>query len=138
MSHFSRIKTKITDKKLLIKCLYEMGFRIQENAEIRGYNGTKKVDLLVKMGRGYDVGFSKNAEGTYDILADWEGVKGANSDIFSADLNEQFKTVKNRIKREYAMKIVEEKTQNAGFDLLKKEEQSDGSIRILVRRWTEK
>lgn len=137
MSHFSRIKTKITDKNLLIACLNEMGYQILENTELKGFNETKKVDLLIKMSRGYDVGFSKNAQGSYDIMADWNGVKKLDSKTFSHELVEQFETVKNKIKQEYAIKTIEEMTEKSGFELVKKENNLDNSVRILVRRWTD-
>lgn len=135
MSHFSRVKTKIQDKNLLITCLEDMNLQISQNTEIKGFEGIQSVDLAVQMAQGYDIGFSRNSQGSYDIVADWWGVKDTKKESFIDDLKKQFEEVENRIKRQYALKTIEEETRKKGFNVVEKTEEKDGSIRILVRRW---
>lgn len=135
MSHFSRVKTRINDKDLLIRCLEDMDLQISQNTEINGFEGIQSVDIAVQMVRGYDVGFLRNSQGSYDIVADWWGVKDTKKEFFVDDLKKQLEEVENRIKRQYALKTIEEETRKKGFNMVEKVEEKDGSIRIVVRRW---
>ena len=135
MSHFSRVKTRINDKDLLIRCLEDMDLQISQNTEINGFEGIQSVDIAVQMVRGYDVGFLRNSQGSYDGVADGWGVKDTKKEFFVDDLKKQLEEVENRIKRQYALKTIEEETRKKGFNMVEKVEEKDGSIRIVVRRW---
>jgi hypothetical protein len=41
-----------------------------------------------------------------------------------------------RIQQEYAERTILEKTKNEGFSIVERCEEEDGTIRIVVRRWT--
>jgi Protein of unknown function (DUF1257) len=131
MSHFSRIATKIRDRQTLVRCLEEMGYEVREAGTIQGYHGREQVDLFIQTGRGYAIGFRKNEQGTFEIVADWWGVKGADKGRFIEDLQKSV----NRIQREYALKMVMEQSERQGYALVEQEEEGDGSIRIVMRRW---
>ncbi len=131
MSHFSRIATKIRDREVLVRCLEEMQYEVREGGLIKGYHGQQHVDLMVETGRGYAIGFRKNEVGTYDLVADWWGVKGADRERFIHDLQGRV----NRINREYALAMVKEQSERQGYSLVTQEEEEDGTIRVVVRRW---
>lgn len=136
MSHFTRIKTQIKDKEVLVRCLKELGYQVHSQSKIRGYGRRReKIELAVRMDAGYDIGFVRNIGGTFSIVADWWGVTGTNQRDFSTRLQEQFEEVERKIRREYALKTVLEQTQQQGFSLVEQEEQRNGSIHIVVRRW---
>ena len=54
----------------------ELGFTdVQEDTIMIGYQGkTKKVDVVLKTGTGYDIGLVKDND-KYTLEADWWGVK---------------------------------------------------------------
>lgn len=131
MSHFSRVKTTFRDRALLAQCLEEMGYCVQEDGLIRGYHGVRQVDLAVCGKSGYGVGFVRNDDGCYDLLADSWGVKGSDSRLL-ASLKENYP----KIQREYARRAVKERIAAEGYTMVEEVEGEDGSIRILVRRWT--
>ncbi|MCU0632253.1 MAG: DUF1257 domain-containing protein [Methanolinea sp.] len=131
MSHFSRVRTAFRNKSLLAQCLRETGYEVQEGGTIRGYHGVQQVDLAVTGKDGYGVGFVQNADGCYDVLADSWGVKGADRKIMDS-LRRNYP----RIQREYARMMVREQTAREGYTMVEEVEQEDGSVRILVRRWT--
>jgi hypothetical protein len=131
MSHFSRIATKIKDRQTLVRCLQEMGYEVVEDGTVRGYHGQQQVDLRIQTGKGYAIGFRRNDQGAFEIVADWWGVKGADQDRFVADLQNQM----NRIQRDYALKMVMEQSERQGYELVEQEEEGDGTIRIVMRRW---
>ena len=50
MSHFSKIKTRITNKKYLVEALKKMNYEILSKTKCRGYNGnTIDADIVIKI-----------------------------------------------------------------------------------------
>jgi hypothetical protein len=131
MSHFSRLKTTLRDRELLVRCLEEMGYEVLAGGTVQGYTGQQEVDFSVQAGNGYGIGFVLNQDGSYDLVADWWGVKGAKGDRLVAQLQEKI----NRIQREYALHMVMEQTKKDGFEVVEQVAERDGSVRIVVRRW---
>ncbi len=131
MSHFSKIKTKIKSREILIRCLQEMGYTIQTGGYLKGYSGQRTVDLAIQLEKGYGVGFALNTDGSYDIVADWWGVKGSRKNRIIRDLE----TKVCQIQQEYAVRAVLDQTHQQGYSMVEKEVEKDGRIRIVLRRW---
>lgn len=75
MSHFSTLRTKISDVAILKSSLSDLGIQTQTNADVRGYNGQRlRADLVAVLDGEYDLGWSRNADGSYDLIADLWGV----------------------------------------------------------------
>lgn len=75
MSHFSTLRTKITDAAILQQSLGDLGFTVKQNADVRGYNGQRvRSDIVALLEGDYDLGWSKNPDGSYDLIADLWGV----------------------------------------------------------------
>ncbi|MDX2271511.1 MAG: DUF1257 domain-containing protein [Cyanobacteriota bacterium] len=75
MSHFSTLRTKITDAQILQQSLRDLGFTVKQNADVRGYNGQRvRSDIVAMLEGDYDLGWSKNPDGSYDLIADLWGV----------------------------------------------------------------
>lgn len=75
MSHFSTLRTKITDAEILKASLRDLGITVKTNAEVRGYNGQRvRSDIVAVLDGEYDLGWSRNADGTFDLIADLWGV----------------------------------------------------------------
>jgi len=65
MSHFSTLR-KITDAEIL-KVLRDLGITAKR-ADVRGYNGQRlRADLVAVLGE-YDLGWSRNSDGSFDSL----------------------------------------------------------------------
>ena len=65
MSHFSTLRTKITDAEILKSSL----------RDVRGYNGQRvRADIVAVLEGEYDLGWSRNADGSFDLIADLWGV----------------------------------------------------------------
>jgi hypothetical protein len=57
MSHFSTLRTKITDGQILINSLRDLGYTVKLNAEVRGYNGQRvRADIVAQLEGDYDLG----------------------------------------------------------------------------------
>lgn len=80
MSHFTKIdRANIIDTVAFASACKELGFvDVRKNVEITDFYGKRiTVDVAIKCGK-YDIALQKNKAGTYDMVADWWGVRGSN------------------------------------------------------------
>ena len=122
MSHFTNVQVKIKSAKDIMECLTEMGYQLINVKTVTGYGKTKElVDFAVKT-QGYDIGFRRNSEGVFEIVADWWGVKGVTEKEFVSKLCVA-----------YAEKKVRSFAQRKGFRIIE-ESVDSGKQFLLVRR----
>lgn len=127
MSHFSNIKTKIRNLNSLKAALNDLNIDWKNGPGIvRGYRGqTHQADVIVEQLNNYDFGFSWNGN-EYELVADlqyWQ----------------QPLTVEGflrQVTQRYAYHTVVNETTNQGFNVTEQAENSDGSIRLVVQRWS--
>lgn len=75
MSHFSTLRSKLTDAELLKASLRDLGFTLRSNAEVRGAGCQRvRADIVAVLDGDFDLGWSRNAEGSFDLVADLWGV----------------------------------------------------------------
>lgn len=124
MSHFSRINTKMDDKKYVLMALKDLGFTYEEGEqEVRGFAGQKtQVEIRVPLKLSYDLGLRKKG-GTYEIVADWFGVRGINQEEFTQKLSQR-----------YAYHATRDKLEQQGFDMVEEKVEETGQIRLVLRR----
>lgn len=129
MSHFTNVKTKITDLEALKAALRDLGYPVVEGqAMIRGWrHATQQADVAARLG-SFDIGFRKGADGTYDAVADWWGARTYDG-VNQADFM-------RRLTQRYAYHKVVGEARKQGYTLVEEETQADQSIRLVVRRWT--
>ncbi len=123
MSHFTKIKSKITDKVFLKKAISDMELEYQEGKlKAKGWLWKKeKADIIIPTKSGYDIGFRFNGE-TYDIVADWDSIKDVDQNSFVDTLNQR-----------YAYNVVKDTLSRQGF-LLTSEESKAGDINLTLCR----
>jgi hypothetical protein len=128
MSHFTNVKTKITDLEALKAALADLGHQVVEgDVAVRGWRNTsQRAELAVRLG-SFDVGFSRGADGTYDVVADWWGVK-----TYDGVAQPEFM---RRVTQRYAYHKVLGEVRRQGYALVEEESQADQSIRLVVRKW---
>ena len=127
MSHFSNIKTKIRNLDSLKSALNDLDVDWKNGPGIvRGYQGqTHKADVVVEQANDYDFGFSWNGS-EYELVADLQYWK-------------QPLTVEGflrQVTQRYAYHTVVNETANQGFSITEQEKNQDGSIRLVVQRWS--
>lgn len=125
MSHFTRIKTQIVEKKYLIQSLQDLNYAYEEgNVEIRGYGGNRTaVEVKIPTNnRGYDIGFRKNGSG-YEVIADWYGIRDINQKQFVQQVTQR-----------YVYHATKEKLEEQGFALVAEEVERDGRVHLTLRR----
>jgi hypothetical protein len=125
MSHFSTIKTQITDERILIQSLQDLGFSVQTSAQVRGHNGLRlQADVVAVLPGHYDLGWTKNADGTYDLVADLWGV--------AKQHNQQ--QLLDAINQKYAVNKTISEIKRLGYNLAQHTVQADGTIKLIVQR----
>jgi hypothetical protein len=126
MSHFTRLRTKLVERRFVLAALDDLGLRHEEgDLSVRGLGGaTTKAKIRVPTSDPrFDIGFTPSADGAYEIVADWFGVK----DWSQADLVAS-------LTRRYAYHATRESLEKEGFGLVAEEQQPDGRIHLVLRR----
>lgn len=73
--YFRELQTKLTDAECLVKALHSLGMTVTTDSDVRGSNGTtKRADVVAVLAGNFDIGWSKNNDGTFDLIADLWGV----------------------------------------------------------------
>ena len=126
MSHFTRIKTKIVEKELLLNSLLDLGCVCEEGRlVVTGYGGRKvPVELRASFGQGGSaVGFSREGE-VWECVADWYCVRGMGQEEFL-----------NRLHQRYAYHATVNRLEEQGFSVVAEEAVgTDQSLRLVLRR----
>ena len=127
MSHFSNIKTKIRNLDSLKTALRDLGIDWKEGTEsIRGYQGqTREAAIVVEQDNNYDFGFSWNGS-EYELVADlqyWQQPLTVDGFL-------------KKVTQRYAYHTVLEATTNQGFEISEQQKNQDGSIRLVLQRWS--
>jgi hypothetical protein len=127
MSHFSNIKTQIRQVNLLTAALGDLGMTWKEGPqEVRGYQGqTRIADVVITQDNGYDVGFSHNGQ-EYELVTDLEFWQ----QNWSVD------RFLSKITQRYAYHAVKHSAAQQGFQVAEEQNQADGSVRLVVQRWS--
>ena len=127
MSHFSNIKTQIRNLPSLESALTDLGVDWKSGPRsVRGYRGqTRDAQVVVEQDNGYDVGFSWNGK-EYELVADlqyWQQPWSVDGFL-------------NRVTQRYAFHTVMAETAKQGFQVAEQQHNQDGSIRLVVQRWS--
>lgn len=129
MSHFSQIKTKLRNLTALQAALTDVGAEWKSGPEaVRGYQGkTETAEVVIEQTNGYDIGFKFNPEtGDYELVADlqyWQQPLSVDGFL-------------NRVTQRYAYHTVMSETARQGFQVAEQQTHQDGSIRLVLQRWS--
>ena len=127
MSHFSQIKTQIRNLSSLQEALNDLGIDWKQGpATVRGYQGqTHSAEVVIYQDNQYDVGFRWNGN-EYELVADlqyWQQPLTVNGFL-------------NQVSQRYAYHTVKNTTSEEGFQVAEEQKNEDGSIRLVVQRWS--
>ncbi|AFZ35259.1 protein of unknown function DUF1257 [Stanieria cyanosphaera PCC 7437] len=127
MSHFSNIKTKIRNLTSLKAALDDLGIDWKSGpSKVRGYQGqTLTADVVVEQNNSYDIGFSWNGS-EYELVADlqyWQQPLTVDGFL-------------RKVSQRYAYHTVVNEASKQGFEISEQQKQEDGSIRLVVQRWS--
>ncbi|TYQ30230.1 DUF1257 domain-containing protein [Pseudanabaena sp. UWO310] len=124
MSHFTTIAIEIKNGDLLEKSLQELGYPVKRNTLVRGYLGNSThAEYVIPMPNAYDIGFRKLGD-RYELIADMWGVATNVEELLGA------------ITQQYATNKVLQSAAQQGFAVEQQEILEDGTIRIVIGRWS--
>jgi len=118
-----------------MEILKSLGYKIRKKSVVWGYTGKKKVDFAISTKEGYIIGFERDIDDSFQIVADWYGVKDEAEAIFAARLKRKFHEAQKQIKKQYAYQATLQKLKEQGYEVVEQEESEDGSMRLVARRW---
>jgi hypothetical protein len=127
MSHFSNIKTKIRNLTALKTSLTNLGIDWKEGPRaVRGYQGqTLTAEVVVEQANNYDIGFSWNGQ-EYELVADlqyWQQPLTVDGFL-------------KQVTKGYALETILQESTKQGFQVAEQTNNQDGSIRLVVQRWS--
>ncbi len=127
MSHFSQIKTQIRNLESLQEALTDLNIDWKRGqSPVRGYRGqTHDAQIIIEQDNGYDIGFKWNGQ-EYELVADlqyWQQ-------------NLSVEGFLRQVTQRYALNTVVKESTRAGFQVAEQQKNADGSIRLLVQRWS--
>jgi hypothetical protein len=127
MSHFSNIKTQIRNLVSLQAALTDLGIDWKSGpSTVRGYRGqTSTAEVVIEQDNNYDIGFSWNGN-EYELVADlqyWQQPLSVDGFL-------------KQVTQRYAYQAVMQETAKQGFQVAEQQQNKDGSIRLVVQRWS--
>ena len=127
MSHFTKIKTKLYDRMTIEKSLSDLNIEWETGAtDVRGYkNQDQSADIVIRQDNNYDIGFKWNGN-EYELVADlmfWDQKYSVNKFL-------------NQVNQRYAYNSIVQMSEREGFQLAQSKNPQDGSIRLLLRKFT--
>lgn len=127
MSHFSQIKTQIRNLDSLQEALTDLAIDWKSGSRpVRGYRGqTHEAEVTIEQENGYDIGFRWNGQ-EYELVADLQ--------YWQQDLSVD--GFLRQVTQRYAYRTVMKETARAGFQVAEQQQNPDGSIRLVVQRWS--
>ena len=129
MSHFSTIKTKLRNKEQLQEALVILQYDIKEDQELKvtGAHGINHETVEADIAIGTDVGFRLNPmTNEYELVADLE--------TWNQPITvERFM---DKVSQQYAIQTVKKSTVKEGFTIENEIKNVDGSVELVVTRWT--
>ena len=133
MSHFTRLKTRLTDQAALVKALADVGYKLVEVHDtpqhLYGYGGDRRAQTAeVIVRRKYvgkasnDIGFRRTDDGSFEaIISLFDRLKHSRGWL-------------RRLTQRYAYHVARAKLKEQGFDLVSEETAKDGRIHLVLRR----
>lgn len=123
MSHFTRIRTQLRNVDVLKQAVQDLGYTVREGV-VRGYGGqVAKADLVVAINQSFDVGFTQENEHMV-LVGDFWGLKMDRQEFL------------DKVTQKYAYLTIQAQAEEQGWQLVEEEVQADGSVRLVVQRWT--
>ena len=127
MSHFTKIKTKLYNLETLKKSLSDLNidWTVHTNS-VRGYkNTTHDAELVIQQDNKHDIGFKWTGT-EYELVTDLM--------FWSQDISvDKFL---NRVNQRYAYNSILGVSEKEGFNFTQTETAEDGSIRLVLRRFS--
>ena len=125
MSHFTTLKTKLTDKDVLVKALNTLNYDTQENVLLDNPVNHKHEQVQVEVGITRYVGFKIGDDGALHLVAELDAWK-------EPITIERFL---EKVTQEYARETVVETVQKQGYTVVSEQKSVENTIEIVAEKW---
>jgi hypothetical protein len=133
MSHYTRLKTRITDANALRQALADLGFptvEVHATAQpLVGFEGSQRAqtaEVIIRRRHvgalSNDIGFKRSADGSFEAV------------ISEFDRKRYSQAWLDRLLYRYAYHATRALLKEQGFDLIQEEKTPDGRIHLRLRR----
>ena len=131
MSHYTVVKTRITDRECLKCALAELGYQVEEGESLPlyGYQGDRRPQTADIVVRRRFIGSASN-----DLGFKWVG-DHFNAIISEYDVRLLGRDFIPRLTRAYAYHKVKNEVDRRGLAVVEEERLEDQTIRLVVRQW---
>ena len=126
MSHFTKIKTKLSDRTTIEKSLSDLNIQWEsETTKVRGYKGQQhEAEIIIRQKNNHDIGFAWTGK-EYKLVTDlmfWDQKYSVNKFL-------------NQLNQRYAFNLITKVSEEQRFQYVGAETQQDGSIRLVLRKF---
>ena len=125
MSHFTTLKTKLTDTDVLVKALNRLNYATEENVLLENPSDHDHKQWQVEVGITRYVGFKMGVDGTLHLVAELDAWK-------EPITVERFI---EKVTQEYARETVLETVQEQGYTVVSEHKSVENTIEIVAERW---
>lgn len=126
MSHLTTVKTEIRSVEALREACTALGLTLQAGGRVRFYAGeSDPVDCHVQLPGHYDLGFTRQADGTYGFVADEEliGGRSGTDDYGRGDAGRQILGEDcRRLRQEYSYAVLQAEARRKGLQISRQQE----------------
>jgi hypothetical protein len=129
MSHLAVVQTTINNIEALKAADKALGLELKTGGQVRGYGDTryKETDYMIELPGPFDLGFRKQADGTYTMECDgglMQGWYGSEAGMAKIGRNAGW------LKQEYAFAILQAEARRKGRTVQR--QNVDGRIRVTM------
>ena len=125
MSHFTTLKTKLTDKSILLKVLNTLNYGAVENILLDNPVNHDHEEVYVEVAVTRYVGFKRAEDGTLELVADKDAWK-------ESIPVERFL---EKVTQEYARQTVLGTVQEQGYTVVSEQKSVENTIEIVAEKW---
>ena len=125
MSHFTTLKTKLTDTNVLVKALNRLNYATEENVLLENPSDHDHKQWEVEVGITRYVGFKMGVDGTLHLVAELDAWK-------EPITVERFI---EKVTQEYARETVMETVQKQGYTVVSEQKSVENTIEIVAEKW---
>jgi Protein of unknown function (DUF1257) len=130
MSHLATVATTIKDIRALKEAAKALGLELKTGGRVRGYGGTlfEEIDYMIKLPGPFDLGFRKQADGTYAMECDdglMQGWYGSEAGMAKIGRNA------GALKQQYALAILQAEARRKGRQV-QTQKMPNGSLRVVM------
>jgi len=129
LSHLATVTTTIRNIQALTEAAKALGLELKTGGRVRGYGGTlyKETDYMIELPGRFDLGFRKQADGTYAMECDGGLFLG----WYGSELGMQaIGTNAGRLKQEYAFAVLQAEARRKGRTVQR--QNIDGRIKVTI------